>query len=40
MNKVEQTFGKYRLGKTLGKGYQAKVKISLIYLSQVRSNLK
>lgn len=27
MEKTQQTFGKYRLGKTLGKGYQAKVKL-------------
>jgi len=39
MNKVEQTFGKYRLGKTLGKGYQAKVKTSSIYRSQVHCEL-
>lgn len=35
MQKIEQTFGKYRLGKTLGKGYQAKVFI--IFLNDLLS---
>ena len=32
MEKTQQTFGKYRLGKTLGKGYQAKVSSHLFFM--------